>query len=157
MPRNAKRVSSINVNLMYSKNDVCTAGTGGKGKQGYLRGRSVYFLHIPIHFWGEICDLFMLWYGKRNIFCSPDYRAENFIFQRSSIFIRIKHKSNSLFQYRPASWHLKVVVTMSAPILKKKQYVLATKDINWLTTTRNVKRVSLLSYYWIIHENLAEW
>ena len=48
-----------------------TAGTGGTGKQSDLRGRSVYFLHIPIHLWGEICDLFLLWYGKQNIFCSP--------------------------------------------------------------------------------------
>ena len=29
---------------------VSTAGTGGTGKQCNLRGSSVYFLHIPLHF-----------------------------------------------------------------------------------------------------------
>ena len=37
---------------------------GGTGKQSDLRGRSVYFLHIPLNFWGEIFDLFLLWYGE---------------------------------------------------------------------------------------------
>ena len=29
---------------------VGTAGTEGTGKQSDLRGRNVYFLHLPIHF-----------------------------------------------------------------------------------------------------------
>ena len=46
------------------------AGSGGTGKQTVLRGRSVYFLHIIIHFWGEICDL-----SLQNIFCNPDCKG----------------------------------------------------------------------------------
>ena len=32
--------------------NVGIAGTGGRGKQSDLKGRTVYFLHIPIHFCG---------------------------------------------------------------------------------------------------------
>ena len=44
--------------------NVGIAGTSGPGKQTDLGGRSVYFRHIPIHLWGEICNLFLLWYGE---------------------------------------------------------------------------------------------
>ena len=42
------------------------------GKQSDLRGRTVYFLHIPIL--GEICDLFLYGTGKQKLFCSPACR-----------------------------------------------------------------------------------
>ena len=40
-------------------------------RESDLRGRSVYFLHIPIHFWGEICHLFLLWYGEAKCILQP--------------------------------------------------------------------------------------
>ena len=42
---------------------VGTAGTGSAGKQSDLRGRRVYFLHIPIHF--------LLWHGKAKYILRP--------------------------------------------------------------------------------------
>ena len=52
---------------------VGTAGIGGAGNQSDLRGRSVYFLHIPIQFAIYTCCCGT---GKQNIFCSPDQNID---------------------------------------------------------------------------------
>ena len=53
------------------KKSVSISGTSGKGKQSDLRGRTAYFLYIPIHFWGEICDLFLLGWGEAKYILLP--------------------------------------------------------------------------------------